>query len=73
MDKSSKEYKLALEIANTLDDMDALAFHYSNAQKYSEVHQRKILAKVMSIPERNIRKSRGALYTTLIRQSSSHQ
>ena len=64
----TKEEKLAREIASALNDEDALTIHIGYAQKYSEAFLRKTLQKVLSIPEEQIRKTRGALFTFLIRQ-----
>ena len=67
-----QEIQLANEIADTLNDRDSLQYHLGNARKLKEEFQRRILMKVMSLPENKIRKSRAALYTFLISQSSSH-
>ena len=68
------EIKLANEIAETLKDRDAFPLFLTYTRKYQESHLRRILVKVMSIPENSIRKSRGALFTFLINQhgSSNH-
>lgn len=68
------EIRLANEIAETLKDRDALPLFLTYTRKYQESHLRRILVKVMSIPENSIRKSRGALFTFLINQhgSSNH-
>lgn len=60
------EIKLANEIADTLNDKEALQLYLQFTRKYKEAFLRKILARVMSIPENKIRRSRGALYTFLI-------
>ena len=65
------EIRLANEIAETLKDRDALPLFLSYTRKYQESHLRRILAKVMSMPEISIRKSRGALFTFLINQHGS--
>jgi hypothetical protein len=65
----TKEEKLAREIAEALNDKDSLAIHEAFAQKYTESFLRKILQKVLSIPENQIRKSRGALFTHLVKQN----
>jgi hypothetical protein len=65
----TKEEKLAREIAYALNDGDALALHITYAQKYSEAFLRKTLQKVLSIPENQIRKTRGALFTYLVNQN----
>ena len=64
------EIKLANEIAETLKDHDALPLYLKYVRKYQEPFLRKKLAKVMSIPESQIRRSRGALFTFLITQGN---
>ena len=66
------ERKLANEIADTLNDRDSITVHLQFVRKYKEEYLRKILNKVMSLPESSIRKSRAALYTFLINQGSKH-
>jgi hypothetical protein len=58
------EIKLANEIAEKLNDRDALPLFLTYTRKYQESHLRRILEKVVSIPESNIRKSRGAQHGT---------
>jgi len=62
------EIRLANELAETLKDRDALPYYLTLTQKYHENHLRKVLAKVMSIDETQIRKTRGALFTFLVNQ-----
>lgn len=62
------EIKLANELAETLNDREALPFYLSLTRKYHEDFLRKTLAKVMSISDTSIRKTRGALFTYLINQ-----
>jgi hypothetical protein len=72
MDRTNK---LALELANALNDMDSLQAYIGFTQKYSEQYLRQVLTKVLSIPENKIRKTRGALFTYLVKQhaqNSSH-
>ena len=68
------EIRLANEIAETLQDRDALPLYLSYTRKYQESFLRRILLKVMSIEATKIRKTRGALFTYLVSQheSSSH-
>lgn len=66
------EIRLANEIAETLGDRDSLALHLQYVRKYKEEFLRKVLAKVMSIPEEKIRKTRAALYVFLVSQGASH-
>ncbi|GAA4461856.1 hypothetical protein GCM10023093_07350 [Nemorincola caseinilytica] len=65
----TKEERLALELADALNDMEALPLYTAFAQKYSEAHLRKLLQRVLSIPESQIRKTRGALFTYLVGQN----
>ncbi len=66
---TQKETKLAREIADALGDNESLTIHIGFAEKYSEAFLRKTLQKVLSIPEDQIRKTRGALFTYLVNQS----
>ena len=66
--KNSKEEKLAEELADTLSDQESLPFYRDMVAKYSESFLRAKLKKVMSIPADQIRKTRGALFTYLIKQ-----
>ena len=66
MNLSQAQEKLAVEIAHALGDMDSLQSHRRMVATYSEEYLRKKLTKTLSIPESQIRKSRGALYTTLV-------
>ena len=68
MNYTSEQKRLAYEIADALNDHEAMKVHLEFAQRYQESFLRRILAKVMSIPEDKIRKSRGALYTSLVKQ-----
>ena len=64
--------KLALELADALNDMDSLNAYVGFTQKYSESYLRQVLAKVLSIPENKIRKTRGALFTFLVKQHAQN-
>jgi hypothetical protein len=66
---STKEEKLAREIAVALDDIVALPIYEKFTKKYSEGFLRKILQKTLSVPEKDIRKTRGALFTYLVNQN----
>jgi len=66
---TQKEEKLAREIADALDDNESLTMHIAFSEKYSEGFLRKTLQRVLSIPEAQIRKTRGALYTFLVTQN----
>jgi hypothetical protein len=64
----TKEQKLAREIADALNDMEALTVYESFTEKYKEEFLRRILQRVLSVPQDQIRKTRGALFTYLIKQ-----
>lgn len=67
-DYAPQEVRLANEIADALDDRGSLQLFLHFAEKYKEVHLRKLLEKVLSVPERKIKKTRGALFTFLVSQ-----
>lgn len=62
-----QQERLAVEIASALDDMDSLAAHRRYVLIYSETVLRKVLMKTLSVPENQIRKTRGALFTSLLK------
>ncbi len=64
----TKEEKLAREIAEALNDNEALTVYVTYAYKYKEEFLRRILQRVLSIPDEQIRKTRGALFTYLMKQ-----
>lgn len=65
-DFAPQEVRLANEIADALNDRGSLMLFLHFTRKYKEEYLKKILEKVMSIPEEKIKKTRGALYTYLI-------
>ena len=71
-DYDPHEKKLAHEIADTLKDRDSISMHLIYVRKYKEEFLRRVLNKVMALPDDKIRKSRAALYTFLINQSVSN-
>ena len=66
MNLTQTQERLALEIAHALDDMDSLQSHRKMVATYSERHLRSKLTKALSVPASQIRRSRGALYTSLV-------
>jgi hypothetical protein len=66
-----QETRLANEIADQLNDHGSLHLFLNFSRKYREDYLRKILEKVMSIPDRQIKKTRGALFTFLVHQHDS--
>ena len=65
---TSKQNNLAYELATTLQDKESLVVYEAFARKYNEEFLRKTLAKVMSVPDDKIKRTRGALFTFLIQQ-----
>jgi hypothetical protein len=65
---STKENKLAKELAEALNDTEPLQVYTQFVEKYSETFLRKIQAKVLAMPRHKIRRSRGGLFTFLIKQ-----
>jgi hypothetical protein len=64
----NKKNRLALDMAEALNDKEALPLYLSFVEKYPEKLLKKILAKVLAMPENKIRKTRGALFNYLIHQ-----
>ena len=62
------EIQLAHEIADRLNDPEALSLYLSFTQQIDHEKLREILNKVCSIPEKEIRRTRGALFTFLVNQ-----
>src|ERR1700722_6963232 len=63
-----REGLLAKEIAEGLNDMKSIRYYFSISLEYSERYIREIYRKVRETPEHKIKKSRGALFTYLIRK-----
>ena len=59
---------LAYELAKALDDLDSLTVYFTFVETYQEAFLRKILHKVMTVPQEQIKRSRGALFTYLVKQ-----
>jgi hypothetical protein len=60
--------ELAQEIADTLNDLEALPLYESFTRRYSEKYLRAQLAKAMAIPSHKIKRTRGALFTFLVQK-----
>lgn len=67
MNKSNNK-TLAYELAKALDDLDSLTVYFTFVETYQEAFLRKILNKVMTVPQEQIKRSRGALFTYLVKQ-----
>lgn len=62
-------HTLAFELASTMGDHDSIKIYEGFTERFAEEFLRKILARVMAIPERKIKKTRGALFTYLVNQN----
>ena len=62
------EIQLAHEIAERLNDPEALSLYLSYTQQFPHDTLREFLNRVSSLPDRQIRRSRGALFTHLVNQ-----
>lgn len=62
-------HTLAYELASALSDIESLKVYEGFTDTYTEEFLRKTLNKVMTIPERKIRKTRGALFTYLVQHN----
>lgn len=68
---TSHETQLAYELAEALNDKEAIQMYISYAHRFPEALLREMLVKVLTIPENKIRKTRGALFNYLIQQHAS--
>jgi hypothetical protein len=71
-DLTPQQERLAVEIASALDDMDSITAHRRYVLIYSETTLRKVLMKTLSVPADQIRKTRGALFTSLLKGYAGH-
>lgn len=66
------ESKFAYELASALNDKEALPVYIAFTRKYQEDFLKRILLRVMSIPDNKIKRTRGALFTYLVNQYGSN-
>lgn len=64
----NREELLALDLAQTLNDLKGLPLYISYSKKYPEFLLRRVLGEVMEIPGYKIKKSRGALFNHLVQK-----
>lgn len=67
-----QQERLAVEIASSLEDMDSLPAHRRYVLIYSEAVLRKVLMRTLSVPADQIRKTRGALFTSLLKSYAGY-
>lgn len=67
--ENQAEY-LAKLLAERLNDPSSVPFYLSLARQYPAGHLFNVLGQVMEIPDEQIRKSRGALFTWMVRNGS---
>ena len=66
-----EETQFAYELAEALNDKEAIQMYISYVHRFSEALLREMLVKVLSVPENKIRKTRGALFNYLIQQHAA--
>ena len=64
----SRRERLALDLAEALNDHKGLALYLSYSKRYPESLLRRVLGEVKEIPDEKIKKSRGALFNHLIQK-----
>ena len=64
----NREELLALDLAEALNDYQNLPLYLSYSKKYPESFLRRVLGEVKEVPAEKIKKSRGALFTHLIKR-----
>lgn len=69
--ESANKLELATYLARELGDEENLACYVALTSRYSRDYLEDTLAQVKSVPEEQIRKSRGALYVYLLKYKSS--
>lgn len=73
MELTKNEMKLAVEIAQILDDTESIEFHKALVKQYSESYLREKLNVVLKIPKDKIRTSRAAYYNYLVSHNAKHK
>jgi len=66
-----QETQFAYELAEALDDKDAIQMYIAYVNRFPESLLREILVKVLAVPDEKIRKTRGALFNYLIQQHAA--
>lgn len=66
--ENTREMKFAMEMAEILNDREALPLYITFTRQYPESLLREVLEKVRNIPDHKIRKTRGALFNFLVQQ-----
>jgi hypothetical protein len=64
----TREERLALDLADALNDRKGLAMYLAYTRRFPESLLRKALGEAKEIPEKQIRKSRAALFNHLVRK-----
>ena len=67
------EKSFAYELASALNDTESLPVYIDFTLKYQEAFLRRVLNKVMSIPDDKIKRTRGALFTYLVKQNGGYE
>lgn len=68
-----KAEQFAHEIAEALQDREALPLYLSYTKRFPEEELRKLLIRTLSIPAEKIKRTRGALFTYLVSQYAERE
>ena len=68
MNQQQNDNQLAYELASALNDKESLPVYIAFIRKYNEEFLKRMLLRVMSIPDNKIRRTRGALFTYLVKE-----
>ena len=66
MNLTQEQERLAREIASKLDDLKSINLHRKFVLKYSETHLRECLAVALSVKDKDVLVSRGAIYNSQV-------
>ena len=72
MEQQQNDNKLAYELASALNDKEALPVYIAFTRKYNEEFLKRTLLRVMSIPDSKIKRTRGALFTYLVKENGDN-
>ena len=68
LEQKSEPEALALEVAKGLDDIENAEYYLSFCPRYPKEIIQRAFEKAKDIPEEKIKKSRGALFTFLVKE-----
>jgi hypothetical protein len=72
MNLTSEQEQLAREVAVSLNEVHSLPAHRKLVANYSEAVIRRALKDALSYPSEKVLKSRGAIYTSRVKEYAKH-